>query len=1176
MDYKIKIKNINESCEIIKINKDAQIFASALIAQNFSKNDLVFIAKNDLEIEKFKEQIIFFAPNLSQNYEILTFYAWDCSPYQKSSPKQSISTNRIKTLYQLANKNEKKTILITSINAILQKIIPQKLIKNSSLIVKTGDKISISQITNFLVFNGYERRSTAYTNSEFALRGGIIDIIISQAATLVGYRFDFLGDEIESIKEFDPISQLSLQKVKQIEILPASEVVLNDETIANFRKKYRDNFAQNFNLNHEDSLYEAISSKRHYQGMEHYLPLFYEEELTNIFSYLQNPVIFFNKEIKTLAKNRHQEILNSYDLQLQELNQKYDSKIYNPLKPELLYFSENDFCEIINDKINIIFNDFESENQNSRIIDLEIKPVPDFFLASKTNKKDPILLFEEYIKAFEKDKKIFIAAINENSKERIEKLLKDYELYRPVCIVYLNSGFQSQDLIMVSEQAIFGEKIIRKKSLKNQEASKRILEESLTINIGELIVHRDYGIGQFDGIHKIKAGEVENDMVKIIYGGGDILFISVEDINLITRYGASNPLIQLDKLGVSAWKNRKNKVKNRIKIAAEQLIKIAAERQVKKAPIFIPNQHFYLEFKSCFEYLETQDQINAIEEIEKDLEKGAPMDRLICGDVGFGKTEVAMRAAFITASSNYDYEISQDQENPEIIRKTNIHQVAIITPTTLLCRQHYQNFVKRFENTNIKIAQLSRLTSQTQNKKTKEKIENGEIDIVIGTHSLLAKNMKFKNLSLLIVDEEQHFGVAQKERLKEMRSEIHILTLSATPIPRTLQMSLTGVKDLSLIATPPIDRLAVRNFVMNYDNKIAKEAIMREYQRFGKVFFVTPRVKYIAELEDKLRKILPPEIRVQHAHGQMKPSELDKIMNEFHDNKIDVLLSTTIIESGIDIANANTIIIHKAEMFGLSQLYQLRGRVGRGKIRGYAYFMTSDKILNEEAKKKLEVMQHLDDLGVGFSIASHDMDIRGSGDILGDEQSGHIKETGVELYQEMLLTEIQKQKNTILNKNQSEIEEEIDFDFEFNPQIKLGISLSIPQNYIEDLSLRMSFYKKIAALKNDDEKITLENEIFDRFGKIPQETKNLMEIAVLKQQCKKLKIQKIEKRKDGILIDFVNNSQKNPQKILAMILQNNNEIKLCGENKLLFLNLNLNQDIITQSFKILQKLNSVV
>ena len=653
----------------------------------------------------------------------------------------------------------------------------------------------------------------------------------------------------------------------------------------------------------------------------------------------------------------------------------------------------------------------------------------------------------------------------------------------------------------------------------------------MAINLGELIVHRDHGIGKFDGIHLIAAGGIKSDFLKILYGGNDTLFVPVDDINLISRYGADNPLIQLDRLGVASWKNRQEKVRKKIKLAAEELLKIAAARKLKKAKALIPDENFYEEFKNNFNFVETEDQMRAIEEIEEDLQKGSPMDRLICGDVGFGKTEVAMRAAAMA--------VGADPKN----------QVAIVAPTTLLCRQHFKNFTERFSGTNIEVIQLSRLVSTSKAKENREKIASGKAQIIIGTHSLLQKTIKFKNLSLVIIDEEQHFGVAQKERLKEFKNEVHLLTLSATPIPRTLQMSLTGVKDLSLIATPPIDRLAVRNFVMPYDSTITREAVMREYNRGGKIFFVVPRIRDIEEMEPRL-KILLPEIKITHAHGQMAPNKLDEIMNDFVDGKIDMLLSTTIIESGIDISSANSMIIYKPEMFGLSQLYQLRGRVGRGNLRAYCYFMLDNrKRASADAKKKLEVMQNLDSLGSSFTVASHDMDIRGSGNLLSDEQSGHIKETGVELYQQMLLEAIEKikHKDFIKDHNKGEIISD------FSTQIKLGISLLIPEEYIEDLGLRMSFYKKIAMIKNEEDQEKLIDEMSDRFGSVPSEIYNLIEIAKLKAKCQKIQVEKIETKADGIMISFKDNNFSKPDELLRMVFSSNNQIKIAPQQKLLFI-----------------------
>jgi transcription-repair coupling factor (superfamily II helicase) len=1187
VDYKIKLKNIGESCVLIKTPQDSHGFLASEIAKNFEdKSDILFIAENEAEMELIRSQISFFSPEI----EILNFYAWDCLPYDRTSPKPLILANRIKTLYRLISRPEgKKFFIITSANALLQKTITPSQISNLGIYLNVGSKISITQISEFLIAKGYNREVCANNVGDFAVRGGIVDIVMQQAADLIGYRIDFFGDEIESIKAFDPLTQITQEHLKSVEILPASEVMLAKKTVENFRQKYRENFGASI----EDQLYGAISEMRGYSGMEHWLPFFYEENLVSFFDYLQNPVIFFSDKIFDFAKHRSELIKEYYQARVAETKIK-DGTIYNPIAPNLLYFTAEELEENLRKNITIEFKQFDCEDKNKRIFDLEIKPIPDFALAGRANKKDPIELMKDFI--FNKDSlpnfansesfevsnpefkfefsstsrtikaptttsKVAIACLTESFKDRISKIFFDYGIASQeaknfteikniksgkaaIFVLPTRFGFYTSDLMFIGEQALFGEKIIRKKSSKA--ASQRLIEEGLSINLGELVVHRDHGIGKFDGIHTITAGGIKTDMIKVLYGANDTLFVPVDDINLITRYGADNPLIQLDRLGVAGWKNRKEKVRKRIKVAAEELLKIAAARHLRKAPIFAANQHFYDEFKARFGFVETDDQARAIDEVEEDLQKGSPMDRLICGDVGFGKTEVAMRAAAIVVGNS---KLSDEAENK--FETSPLSQIAIVAPTTLLVRQHYKNFTKRFEGTNIKIAQLSRLVSVTDAKKIREKIENGEVQIVIGTHALLQKTIKFKNLSLVIIDEEQHFGVAQKERLKELRNEVHVLTLSATPIPRTLQMSLTGVKDLSLISTPPLDRLAVRNFVMPYDSVIVREAVMREYNRGGRVFFVVPRIRDIEEMEPRL-KIILPELKITHAHGQMSPTELDSIMNDFVDGKIDVLLSTTIIESGIDISDANTMIIYKAEMFGLSQLYQLRGRVGRGKVRAYCYFMLDHrKKTSEDSRKKLEVMQNLDSLGIGFTVASHDMDIRGSGNLLGDEQSGHVKETGVELYQQMLLETIEDLKNNKFETNHQHSQNEEVQDF--STQIKLGISLLIPENYMSDLSLRMSFYKKIANVKNDEDCDNLVNEMTDRFGKVPEEILNLMEIAKLKSGCKKAGIEKLEALSNGITISFKDNKFKSPDALMKLIFSSKNQIKLHTGQKVLFI-----------------------
>ncbi len=1325
MDYKIKLKNICETSEIVRLPDDAQGFVLSQILKNFTNQDCVIVAENGLQMENFATQVKFFSPEIFERFEILFFPAWDCLPYDRASPKAAIASARIKCLYKISQRNlGKKFLIFTTVNAVLQKVVNPAELKNYGLKIAAKSKISISQISNFLVTSGYERSPSANMAGEFAVRGGIVDFVTEKAADLIGYRIDFFGDEIESIRAFDPLTQLTQEQLREIEILPASEVALSDKTVATFRQKYRENFGASL----DDQLYHAISEKRSYTGMEHWLPFFYEENLVSFFDYFLNCeprlTIFLNQKIFHQAQAREKIIKEYFQARIDAPKQENN---YRPIAPELLYLSLEELTQKLAQHQTISFNSFDATDLNQRIFDLEIKPIPDFALAGRANKKDPIELMREFVlTAGDKSRtgfvtpssrsvlelarhergdgvtnpvlqkvvnpfpqKVLIACLTESFKTRIAQTFFDYGIAceevknfdeaknvktgkAAIFVLPTKFGFYSSDLFFIGEQAIFGEKIIHKKS--NKAASQRLVEEGLSINLGELVVHRDHGIGKFDGIHTITVGDsvtyeppssrlrvdsiplnkgimepqkknlTRVDMIKILYGGGDVLFVPVDDINLITRYGADNPLIQLDRLGNFGWKNRKEKVRKKIKIAAEELLKIAAARHLKKAPIFVPDQHFYDEFKARFGFVETEDQAKAIEEVEEDLQRGSPMDRLVCGDVGFGKTEVALRASAIVVSrkstvvsqieggigyecgTGYecrtDYEcrtgfvtpsscsvqesegheredgvtnpvlqtLLQTPENltPCALRLTpNNPQIAIVAPTTLLVRQHFKNFSKRFDGTGIKIAQLSRLVSAADAKKTRAELESGAVDIVIGTHALLQKNIKFKNLALVIIDEEQHFGVAQKERLKELRNEVHILTLSATPIPRTLQMSLTGVKDLSLIATPPIDRLAVRNFTMPYDSVIVREAVLREYNRSGRVFFVVPRIRDIEEMEPRLKTLLP-EIKIRHAHGGMAPTELDEIMNDFVDGKIDMLLSTTIIESGIDISEANTMIIYRAEMFGLSQLYQLRGRVGRGKVRAYAYLMLSPKKLSDESRKKLEVMQNLDSLGVGFSIASHDMDIRGSGNLLGDEQSGHVRETGVELYQQMLLEAIEELKRnecraenerrtgserrtgfvtpssrSVQNGEGHEREDEVTnpalqtesstTTYDYSVQLKLGISLLIPENYMPDLSLRMNFYKKIANVKNELDQDQLQLEMIDRFGKIPEEILNLMEVARLKFACKKVGVERLETISDGILISFKDNKFAAPESLMQMIFSSKNQIKLHAGQKVFFI-----------------------
>jgi transcription-repair coupling factor (superfamily II helicase) len=691
-----------------------------------------------------------------------------------------------------------------------------------------------------------------------------------------------------------------------------------------------------------------------------------------------------------------------------------------------------------------------------------------------------------------------------------------------MAVLGLERGFVTPDLAVIGEQDILGDRLVR--PVRRRRRAEQFLAETTNLNEGDLVVHVDHGIGRYDGLAAIEVAGAPHDCLRVIYDGGDKLFVPVENIDVLSRYGSEQAGVQLDKLGGVAWQARKARLKKRIRDMAEQLIAVAAQRQLRTAGRLAPAEGLYDEFCARFPYVETDDQLRAIADCLADLESGRPMDRLICGDVGFGKTEVALRAAFIAAMEG--------------------RQVAVVVPTTLLARQHFRTFRERFAGLPVRIGQLSRLVTPRQAAQTRKEMAEGQVDIVIGTHALLAQGTTFKNLGLLIVDEEQHFGVAHKERLKALRADVHVLTLTATPIPRTLQMALSGVREMSVIATPPIDRLAVRTFVLPFDGVVVREAILRERYRGGQIFYVCPRLADMDRLLERLRHLVP-EIRIAMAHGRMAATELEAVMTAFADGAYDLLLSTNIIESGLDMPQVNTIVIHRADMFGLSQLYQLRGRVGRGKARGYAYLtLPPNQAPSKTAEKRLQVMQTLDSLGAGFTLASHDLDIRGAGNLLGDEQSGHIKEVGIELYQTLLEEAVAAARGGLA--------EEAAAREEWSPQIALGMPVLIPETYVADLSVRLGLYRRIGALTERAEIEALAAELIDRFGKLPQEVDNLLEIVGIKVLCKAAGVDKVDAGPKGAVITFRNNLFANPAGLVAFISRQLGTVRLRPDHKLVF------------------------
>jgi len=1123
---------------------------------------LLYIASDGISLAQTASLLRFMFPQIN----VLEFPAWDTVPYDRVSPNSTIVAKRVDTLSQIVFYDAKKPlVVVTSIGAVLQKLPPAKIFKNARKTVKVGSTLNFNDFLHYAVTNGYTRVEQVMEPGEYAIRGDIADIFPSGVENPL--RIDLFDDEVERIRFFDAVNQRTIGELQEYSFQVAGEVLLDKITVGNFREKYREYFGAD---SIHDEMYEAISDNRRYMGMENWLPLFYEDALPSLFDYLPAATVVMGRNAEDAKQSKLAGIADYYEARCEAVQIKRgrtgDEEMYRPLEPKLLYLTSEEFSDKLKQRKATYFTAL-SFVDDKPYINLKAVPGRDFAHARHISNAAVYDELKNYLSENGRLKRI-ICCYSQGSRERLLTLLNEYEIKNAVLaddwqtalkmcaqkktalvLADLAHGFKDDEYCLISEQDILGERQHRKTK---KVTSKDFIADVSSLSVGELVVHIAHGIGRFMGLETVTAGGAPHDCLKILYAHDDKLFVPVENIDVISRYGSDDDKIQLDILGGAAWQAKKAKVKEKIKDIAEKLIKLAAERHLKSAEAFFTQGGAYDEFCSKFPYTETDDQQKAIQDVLQDLNAGEPMDRLVCGDVGFGKTEVALRAAFTVAMSGA--------------------QVALIVPTTLLARQHYLNFCERMQGFPLKVRMLSRLSTAKEVKSTKEGMASGEVDIVIGTHALLAKDVKFSNLGLLIIDEEQHFGVAHKEKLKALKSDVHVLTLSATPIPRTLELSLTGVKQLSIIATPPVDRLAARTFVMPFDRVMMKEAIYREKFRGGQTFFVCPRVSDIPEME-KILHDLVPDIKIAVAHGQMSPKQLEDIIGDFADGKYDLLLSTTIIESGIDMPKVNTMIIHRADMFGLAQLYQLRGRIGRSKIRGYCYFtVPPKKKLNPTAEKRLSILQALDSLGAGFSLASYDMDIRGSGNVLGTEQSGHIKDVGIALYQHMLEEEIERQKAGLKDTDNATAQ-----NTEWAPQITTGIPLMIPESYVKDLGVRLGLYRRIGALKDESELLDMREELIDRFGPIPQEVENLLKTIEIKQLCYKANIAKIDAGSKGILIAFHNNKFAAAEKLIDLISKSFGVLKIRPDQKL-FVDRELTSynDRITMIKKAVVKLNELL
>ncbi|MGZ8407152.1 MAG: transcription-repair coupling factor, partial [Caulobacteraceae bacterium] len=1103
---------------------DALIMADIVKARGVLS---VFVARDSSRAEAFAGAFSFFAKDI----EVLRLPSWDCLPYDRIGPSAQVAADRISGLVRLARGVPAKTplLLVTTGHGLLQRVPPREVLSAAGFTAAPGQDIDLPKLEQYFAVNGYVRASTVSERGEYAVRGGVIDVFAPGAAEPV--RLDLFGDTLESIRAFDPDTQRSTKQMKSIDLTPVSEVLLSEESIARFRQ----GFVAEFGAPGDDPIYAAVSEGQRRAGFEHWFPLFYGKTET-LFDYIGPDALIALDHLAQEARDERLAMIeDAYEARTETARTR---AAYRPLPPTALYLTPAEWDEALSHRANRRFTPFQSDAGN--VLDLGARMGRNF---AAERAQDSVHLFEAaaaHAETLSKaGKRVLFASWSEGSSERMGAMLGDHGLgklrFAPYwdaarsadpklpqrVVLPLDNGFETDSLAVISETDILGDRLARPRKKRR---AQNFLAEASALTAGDLVVHIDHGIGRYTGLTALEVQGAPHDCLELHYAADAKLYLPVENIDLLTRYGADTESATLDRLGGAAWQARKAKAKERLREMAEGLIRIAAARSVKSLPETDTPQGVFDEFCARFPYEETEDQLNAVTDVIGDLASGRPMDRLICGDVGFGKTEVALRAAFVVAMSG--------------------KQVAVVCPTTLLARQHFKTFRERFQGWPVKLRQLSRMVSAKEAAETREALARGEIDIVIGTHALLSEQVKFAQLGLVVVDEEQHFGVKHKEKLKALRTGVHMLTLSATPIPRTLQMALSGIRELSLIATPPVDRLAVRTNITPWDPVTIREALLREKYRGGQSYFVAPRVTDLPKLEKFLRDHVP-EVKFTVGHGQMAARQLEDVMAAFYEGEYDVLLSTTIVESGLDIPTANTLIIHRADMFGLAQLYQLRGRVGRAKARAYAYMTTPvEKQITHSAEKRLRVLQSLDSLGAGFQLASHDLDIRGGGNLLGEEQSGHIREVGVELYQQMLEDAVAEMRAGGAR--------ELDEARGWSPQINTGVAVLIPEEYVPDLNVRLSLYRRLSEVEDELEIDAVGAELADRFGPLPEEVKQLLQIVAIKALARRANVEKIDAGPKGVVLSLRDNSFADPEGLVRYIRDRGPSARVRPDMKVVF------------------------
>ena len=1150
---------IGQASSPLTLARAADGFLPLLLADLARASDkrLLYVATDDAAMQAVADAAPFFAPDLV----VHRFPAWDCLPYDRAGPSMRVSADRLATLSALQAPAKRGELVLTTVAAITQRTLTPFRIRQLATTLAPGQRIDRDALAELLVANGFNRVDTVADQGEFAVRGSLVDLF--PAGEDSGLRVDFFGDEIESIRRFDPADQRSLGPASALQLLPAAETLLDEATIKRFRTRYREMFGAQAT---GDPLYQAVSDGRRQAGMDHWLPLF-EERLATLLDHIDAETPMLRGHRTDATADTRFEAIRDYHANRVAAEQEQAGS-YRPLAPDALYLNADEWRALEAARPVHVVTPFDVP-EAANILDLKTFAARDFTPERTADLNVYDKVADHLSDERRKGRRTIIASYSTGARDRLAGLLKEHGvtglvqadtwqealgLSSPLplaggggggptsepasetsptpnpsrkregnnvalVVLPLDHGFASDAISLLTEQDILGERLVRRQ--KRRKSADAFLAELATLSVGDLVVHLDHGIGRYEGLTSIPVGNSPHDCVALTYAGGDKLYVPVENLDVLSRYGGESEGVALDKLGGEAWQRRKARMKERIREIAGELLATAAQRALRSGEVMAADAA-YPAFADRFPYQETDDQDRAIGDVLADMASGRPMDRLVCGDVGFGKTEVALRAAFVAAMAGV--------------------QVAVVCPTTLLARQHFTNFVERFKGFPINIGRLSRLVPAAEATKTRDGLANGQIDIVVGTHAVFAKAVEFQRLGLVIVDEEQRFGVVHKERLKQLKTDVHVLTLTATPIPRTLQMAMSGLRELSVIQTPPVDRLAVRTYVAPWDPVVIREALLREHDRGGQSFFVTPRIKDLPDIEEFLRTRVP-EVKYVVAHGQMAPGEVEERMSAFYDRKYDVLVSTTIVESGLDIPSANTLVIHRADRFGLAQLYQLRGRVGRSKTRAYAYLTTPDNgAITDTAEKRLKLLGDLDTLGAGFQLASHDLDIRGAGNLVGDEQSGHIREVGFELYQSMLEDAILVAKAE--GAGVAPPREAL------SPVITVDAPILIPEDYVPDLPLRMALYRRLNEAEDRAGLDGFAAEMIDRFGPLPPETANLIQLMEIKANAKAAGIAKLDVGTKGALVSFHGDEFANVPGLIAYVERLKGRARIRPDNRL--------------------------